>query len=106
MSFVRDARTGAARGDVRVALSNGLSFGLTSAWHDWFCVGQESPAVDDFNGDGHEGCNTGDQEGFELGKRFYKAYGQDSLTLGDLVDGVTWWNSTPFGMYAIKLGGC
>ncbi|GAB3434522.1 hypothetical protein GCM10027569_85670 [Flindersiella endophytica] len=45
--------------DVYVALSNGSAFTGTGAlWHDHFAVGDEIPAVGDFNGDGRDDIVT------------------------------------------------
>jgi hypothetical protein len=52
--FVRNAKSGAGRGDVYVALSTGSSFVGAGTWHDFFCVNTEIPAVGDFNGDGKD----------------------------------------------------
>jgi M6 family metalloprotease-like protein len=52
ITFVRDTKSGAGRGDVIVALSTGLSFGPPRNWHGFFSLRQEVPGVGDFNGDG------------------------------------------------------
>jgi hypothetical protein len=45
--------------DVYVALSNGSGFvGTGVKWHDYFAVGDEIPAVGDFNGDGRDDIVT------------------------------------------------
>ena len=45
--------------DVYVALSNGRRFvGTGVKWHDFFAVGNESPGVGDFNGDGRDDIVT------------------------------------------------
>ncbi len=54
ITFVRNAQTGAAAGDVLVALSNGVSFGPTQKWHDSFCAWDEVCEVADVNGDGRD----------------------------------------------------
>ncbi|MFG1644465.1 FG-GAP-like repeat-containing protein [Amycolatopsis sp. NPDC049252] len=46
-------------GDVYVALSNGTQFtGDGILWHDFFGIGDELPAVGDFNGDGKDDIAT------------------------------------------------
>ena len=51
--------TRGAAADVYVALSNGSSFvGTGVKWHDFFAVGNEVPAVGDFNGDGRDDIVT------------------------------------------------
>ena len=52
ITFVRNAQTGLAAGDVLVALSNGASFGTPQKWHDTFCGADEVCKVGDVNGDG------------------------------------------------------
>ncbi len=54
ISFVRSSQSGSAAGDVKVALSNGSSFGAWSTWHSSFCYGAEVCKVGDFNGDGRD----------------------------------------------------
>jgi hypothetical protein len=49
IAFVRDTQTGAGRGDVWVALSNGTSFGPAEKWSDWICVGEAVCAVGHFD---------------------------------------------------------
>jgi M6 family metalloprotease-like protein len=51
-TLVRNEGGGITDGDVYVALSTGTSFGPSTKWHDWFCVGEEVPLAGDFNGDG------------------------------------------------------
>jgi hypothetical protein len=51
MAFVRDTKTGDARGDAYVALSTGTGFSPAQKWSDLICVGQEVCKVGDFNGD-------------------------------------------------------
>ncbi len=58
LTFIRDTKSGAGQGDVGVALSNGAGFGELSQWHDFFCIGQETCRVDDFNGDGKDDLLT------------------------------------------------
>ncbi|MEV4357263.1 DUF2961 domain-containing protein [Nonomuraea sp. NPDC049625] len=41
-------------GDVWVALSTGSGFGTSRKWHDRFVIGDELPAVGDFDGDGRD----------------------------------------------------
>ncbi|GHH82341.1 hypothetical protein GCM10018793_41930 [Streptomyces sulfonofaciens] len=48
------AFTRGAAADVYVALSTGTSFGAPRKWHDHFAVGDEVPAVGDFDGDGRD----------------------------------------------------
>jgi FG-GAP-like repeat len=51
--------TRGSAGDVFVALSNGHAFvGTGVKWHDSFAVGNELPAVGDFNGDGRDDIVT------------------------------------------------
>jgi hypothetical protein len=57
-AFVRDTQSGAGRGDVNVALSDGTAFLPGVKWHDFFCVSQEVCAVGDFNGDGRDDIIT------------------------------------------------
>lgn len=45
-------------GDVWVALSTGTGFGPGIKWHDTFCLGDEVPAVGDFDGDGRDDVVT------------------------------------------------
>lgn len=52
VTFVRNAQTGVAAGDVLVALSTGAGFGAPQKWHDVFCGGDEICKVGDVNGDG------------------------------------------------------
>lgn len=52
ITFVRNAQTGPAAGDVLVALSNGAGFGAPQKWHDAFCGANEICKVADVNGDG------------------------------------------------------
>jgi hypothetical protein len=58
VTFLRDAATGASRGDVCVALSTGSGFGAGQIWHDYFSIGNEIPMVGDFNGDGKDDIAT------------------------------------------------
>lgn len=51
--------TRGAAADVYVALSTGSSFAGTGwKWHDFFAVGDETPAVGDFDGDGRDDIVT------------------------------------------------
>lgn len=52
LTFLRDSKPGDARGDVYLALSTGRGFAASSRVHDWFCIGRETCAVGDVNGDG------------------------------------------------------
>lgn len=52
VAFVRSTQTGDLEGDVWVALSTGSGFGQSQVWHPFFCIGAETCAVGDFNGDG------------------------------------------------------
>ncbi|MFC4014115.1 DUF2961 domain-containing protein [Nonomuraea purpurea] len=45
-------------GDVWVALSTGSGFAGARKWHDRFAIGQEIPAVGDFDGDGKDDIAT------------------------------------------------
>jgi len=59
ITFVRDTQSGQGRGDVFVALSDGSKFvGTAIKWHDLFCIGDELPAIGDFNGDGKDDIAT------------------------------------------------
>lgn len=49
VTFVHGA---GSSGNVWVALSNGASFGASTVWHNFFCIGQEVCEVGDVNGDG------------------------------------------------------
>lgn len=49
--FKRSAYTGDAVGDVVVALSSGINFGVASLWQGFFCILDETCGVGDFNGD-------------------------------------------------------
>ena len=51
ITFVRDTQGEPGRGDVYVALSTGSGFGAGTKWHDFFCIGNEIPAVGNFDGD-------------------------------------------------------
>ncbi len=50
ITFVRDTATGAAQGDVWVALSTGTGFGTPYLAHGWFNPGQGVPKVADVDG--------------------------------------------------------
>ncbi|MBB4966728.1 FG-GAP-like repeat-containing protein [Saccharothrix violaceirubra] len=51
--------TRSGTGDVFVALSTGSGFAGTSVkWHDFFSIGNETPLVGDFNGDGKDDIAT------------------------------------------------
>jgi hypothetical protein len=58
VTFIRDTKTGTGQGDVYVALSTGSSFGAGQKWHEYFCIGNEIPAVGDVNGDGKDDIVT------------------------------------------------
>ncbi len=58
ITFIRDSYAEPGRGDVCVALSTGSSFGAGTKWHDFFCIGNEIPAVGDFDGDGKDDIIT------------------------------------------------
>jgi V8-like Glu-specific endopeptidase len=45
-------------GDVLVALSDGTKFGTGTVWQDYFGIGDELPAIGDFNGDGKDDIVT------------------------------------------------
>jgi M6 family metalloprotease-like protein len=57
VTFIRGT-SGAAMGDVYVALSTGTGFGAGQKWHDWFSIKQEVPAVGDVNGDNRDDIIT------------------------------------------------
>lgn len=51
--FYRNAFSGSEQGDVWIGLNTGgNTFDTLTRWHDWFCVGEETPLTGDFNGDG------------------------------------------------------
>ncbi|GIJ76180.1 Repeat domain-containing protein [Micromonospora phaseoli] len=50
--------TRGASAHVYVALSTGTSFGPSQLWHTRFAVGNETPVVGDFNGDGRDDIAT------------------------------------------------
>jgi len=52
IAFYRNSYTGDSVGDVFVALSTGSSFQAATRWQSFFCVGQETCDVGDFDGDG------------------------------------------------------
>ncbi len=54
VTFVRSTQAGDAEGDVFVALSDGTSFGQSQVWHPFFCIGAETCALGDVNGDGRD----------------------------------------------------
>lgn len=56
--FIRSTRGGAEEGDVYVALSTGSGFLAPVKWHDYFCVGSETPLTGDFDGDGDDDIAT------------------------------------------------
>ena len=58
IAFARNALGWDARGEVYVALSTGTGFGPETEWHDYFCIGDETPVVGDFNGDGRDDIAT------------------------------------------------
>lgn len=49
--FERDSTAGEQQGDVIIALSNGVQFGVEHVWHQNFCTGTETCDIGDFNGD-------------------------------------------------------
>ena len=55
--------THGSRGDVIVALSNGVDFVDTRTWHDYFAPHNEVPLVGDFNADGLDDIATFTQGG-------------------------------------------
>ncbi len=57
VSFVRGTGSDPTVGDVHVGLSTGSSF-VAQKWHNWFCIGDETPLVGDFNGDGRDDIAT------------------------------------------------
>ncbi len=54
IEFVRESRSGTARGDVYIGFSDPARsyFRPSFKMHDWFCINQEVCQVGDFNGDG------------------------------------------------------
>jgi hypothetical protein len=59
ISFVRSSRGGDDEGDVYVALSNGVDgFGARFEWNDFFCIGDETCRIGDFDGDGFDDIIT------------------------------------------------
>lgn len=52
--FLHGTGDATSMGFVKVALSNGASFGSTTVWHNYFCVGNEVCALADVNGDGKD----------------------------------------------------
>ncbi len=54
IEFVRESRSGTARGDVYIGFSDPARsyFRPPFKMHDWFCINQEICQVGDFNGDG------------------------------------------------------
>lgn len=57
VTFLRSAYP-QQNGDVYVALNTGGSFAFAGLWQGYFCVGDETPAVGDFNGDGRDDVVT------------------------------------------------
>ncbi len=53
-AFIRSSKSGAAAGDVWVALSSGTGFGTSRVWHASFCYGSEVCEIGDINGDGRD----------------------------------------------------
>ena|GEM_PF-3329613 len=58
ITFIRDDKPDPGQGDVYVALSTGAAFGPGQLWHSYFCIGNEIPAVGDFDGDGMDDVVT------------------------------------------------
>ncbi|HLP62844.1 MAG TPA: FG-GAP and VCBS repeat-containing protein [Candidatus Deferrimicrobium sp.] len=56
--FIRNTAVGIGQGDVYVSLSTGGSFSGRTKWHEFFCTGEEIPAIGDFNGDGRSDIVT------------------------------------------------
>ncbi len=54
ITFVKSGYGTDADGDVYVALSNGSSFNSPVKWNEFFCVGNETCDLGDFNGDGKD----------------------------------------------------
>ncbi len=71
ISFVRSSQEDAEEGNVYVALSNGEDgFGARFLWNDFFCIGNETCRVGDFDGDGRDDILTyvrDTQEGTDRG---------------------------------------
>jgi hypothetical protein len=52
ISFVRSSQGGNEEGNVYVALSNGVNgFGARTLWNEFFCIGEETCRVGNFDGD-------------------------------------------------------
>jgi hypothetical protein len=55
ISFVRSSKSGNEEGNVYVALSNGANgFGPRLLWNDFFCIGDETCRVGNFDGDAND----------------------------------------------------
>lgn len=58
-TFLRSAYVGSNQeGHVYVALNTGGGFNFAGLWQGWFCIGDETPAVGDFDGDGRDDVAT------------------------------------------------
>jgi hypothetical protein len=59
VTFLRSAYVGSNQdGDVYVALNTGSGFVFAGLWQEYFCVGDETPDVGDFDGDGRDDVVT------------------------------------------------
>ena len=54
VAFLRNTTTAADKGDVKVALSTGTSFGTSQTWNGFFCIDNDQCLTGDFNGDGKD----------------------------------------------------